>query len=195
MSRRYQLKQRAVRQEETRQRIIETAIRLNGTLGLSETTVTQIAEEAGVGRQTVYRHFRHEIELTRACSGLYFQRHPLPDPEPWREIKAPHERTLVGLRDSYAYHRRTEAMISRVLPDAGESPIMKPYHDHWHRATEVIVSAWRPGDRKRRLLEAAIGHAIVFPTWHSLVRGRGLTDEEAIRLMLRLTRSADGSEA
>ena len=183
MARRYELKRRAERQEETRRQIVEAALTLHGTLGMGQTTVTQIAELAGVGRQTIYRHFPDELALVRACSGRYWEQHPWPDPERWRVVADPQERLLLALQNSYAYHRRTEAMISMALAEAPDSPIMEPYHDQWGRAADVVSSAWRVRGRKRVLLRAAIGHAIVFPTWHSLVRDQGLKDEEAIRLM------------
>ena len=187
MSRPYELKRRAERQEETRRRIVEAAVTLHGSLGMSQTTITQIAELAGVGRQTVYRHFPDELALVRACSGLYCERNPFPDLEPWRAVADPHERLRLGLRESYAYHRRTEAMISRALADAGDSPILQSYHDHWQGAADVITSVWRVRGRERSFLRAAIGHAIVFPTWQSLVRDQGLTDRQAVELMHRLT--------
>jgi AcrR family transcriptional regulator len=188
MARRYELKRRARRQKETRRRIVEAAMALHETVGLARTTVTQIAERAGVGRLTVYRHFPDELALGWACSGLYWERNPLPDPEPWRAVEEPTERLKVALRKSYAYHRRTEEMIGGALADAADSPIMAPYHEHWRRAADVVASAWRLRGQKRQLQRAAIGHALVFPTWRSLVRDQGLTDKQAVELMLRLTR-------
>jgi AcrR family transcriptional regulator len=190
MSRRYQLRQRAERQEETRNRIVEAAVSLHGTVGVSHTTISRIAELAGVGRQTVYRHFPDELTLVRACSGLYWERHPLPDPDPWRAIADPHDRFRAGLRESYAYHRLTESMLGPNYALMAGHEIMRPYHAHWRRAAEVIASAWKHRTKRRDLVRAAIGHAIVFPTWRSLVRDQGLTDPEAIELMARLvTRS------
>jgi len=194
MSRRYELRRRAEQQEETRQRIVEAAVRLHGSVGLTATTVTRIAELAGVGRQTVYRHFPDELTLVKACSGHYWDENPFPDLEPWRAVADPDERLRLGLREAYAYHRRTEPMLSRVYAEAKDSPIMQGYHDHWRQGAEVIVSAWDVGDRERSLLRAAIGHAIVYPTWHSLVREQGLGDAEAVELMHRLTCECRGGE-
>src|SRR5213082_3810544 len=131
MPRTYQLKRRAERQDQTRQRIIEATIELHQTIGPAATTVSEIAERAQVGRVTVYRHFPDEPTLARACSGQYFERHPLPDPEHWQAIPDPVERLRTGLRETYAYHRATEAMITRVLADASYHPVVVPYHAHW----------------------------------------------------------------
>ena len=81
MPRPYELKRRAERQEETRRRIVEAAIELHQTVGPAATTISEIADRAGVGRVTVYRHFPDELTLARACSGRYFERHPAPDPD------------------------------------------------------------------------------------------------------------------
>lgn len=186
MPRRYQLKQRAERRDATRDRIVEAAVTLHGTVGIARTTISQIADRAGVGRQTVYRHFPDELSLVRACSGLYFDRHPLPDPGPWGAIADPRERFRTALRESYAYHRLTEPMIGQALAAMAGHPVMKGYREHWDRAVGVIAAAGRVRGRQRELVRAAIGHAIGFPTWRSLVRDQGLSDEEAADLMVRL---------
>src|ERR671918_294412 len=48
----YKLKKRAERQEETRLRIARATLELHETLGPSLTTISAIAERAGVGRPT-----------------------------------------------------------------------------------------------------------------------------------------------
>lgn len=187
MTRSYQLKRRAERQDQTRQRIIEAAIELHQTIGPTATTVSEIAERAEVGRVTVYRHFPDEPALARACSGQYFERHPLPDATGWQAISDPADRMRTGLRETYAYHRATEAMIARVLADARDHPVMAPYHAHWRHATDVLAEPWRERGRRRTLLRAGIALALSFNTWRTLIRERHLTDPRALELMLRLT--------
>jgi AcrR family transcriptional regulator len=67
----YKLKRRAERQEETRLRIARAAVELHGTVGPSKTTISALAEKAGVGRPTVYSHFPDELSLFKACSSLF----------------------------------------------------------------------------------------------------------------------------
>lgn len=186
MTRSYKLKQRGEAQNRTRQKIVEAAIELHQTKGLSATTMRDIAERAEVGRVTVYRHFPDEMALVSACSGAYFQRHPLPDPEPWRSVEDATERTRRGLREAYAFHRSTEAMMTRVYDEARDLPVMAPYHMHWQRAAAVLAEAWPAKGRQRVLRNAALAHALSFDTWRSLVRGQGLSDAQAVDLMLRL---------
>jgi AcrR family transcriptional regulator len=187
--RKYELNRRADTQAATRRRIVTAAIELHQAIGPAKTTVTEIAERAGVGRPTVYRHFPDEQALLLACSGQYWQDHPAPDPQAWRDIANPYERLRTALREAYAYHRRTEEMISRALADVGDKPVMQPYHDHWRRAAEVVASAWDASGTERRLLRAAVRHALDFTTWRSLVREQRLNDAEAIDLIARLVQA------
>jgi AcrR family transcriptional regulator len=194
MTRPYQLKRRAEHQEMTRRRIIEAAIELHQTIGPAATTISDIAERARVGRVTVYRHFPDELTLARACSGLYFERQPAPEPHRWRAIAEPHERLRVGLRETYAYHRATERMMTHVLADARDHPVVAPYHAHWEHAADVLASAWRLRGRRRAVLRAAIALALSFDSWRTLVREQQLTDEQAVELMLRLTRDCEAEQ-
>src|SRR5919198_6303081 len=90
-TRRYRKRLRAEQEQQTRQAITEAAVKLHGTVGPARTTVSAIAEEAGVQRATVYRHFPDEPSLFRACSGHYMAMHPPPDPSHWLEIADPAE--------------------------------------------------------------------------------------------------------
>jgi AcrR family transcriptional regulator len=188
MPRSYQLKRRAERQDQTRQRIIDAAIELHQTVGPNATTMSDIADRAQVGRVTVYRHFPDEPALARACSGKYFERHPAPDSKRWQAIADPGERLRVALGETYAYHRTTQAMMSHVLADARDHPVMAPYHAHWARAADILVAPWRARDRRRELLRAGIALALTFDTWRTLTRDQQLSDEQAVELVLRLVR-------
>jgi len=186
VSRPYTLKRRAERQDETRQRIVDAAIELHQTIGPTATTISEIAQRAGVGRVTVYRHFPDELTLARACSGQYFERHPAPDPEEWRSIAEPEERLRHALCETYAYHRATQRMISHVLADARGHAVMAPYHEHWRRAVDVLLEPWPACGRQRTALRAAIALALGFDTWRTLSEEHGLSDRRAAELMLRL---------
>jgi AcrR family transcriptional regulator len=190
MARPYQLKQRAERQDQTRQRIVEAAIELHQTIGPAATTVTDVAERAGVGRVTVYRHFPSELALAQACSGHYFEGHPAPDTERWLAIPDADERLRAALEETYAYHRTTEAMMTHVLADARDHEVMKPYHAYWQQAVEVLLAPWKARGRRRAQLRAGIALALSFDTWRTLVRDQGLTDDQAIDLVQRLCADA-----
>src|SRR3982750_3841889 len=87
--RRYEKRARAAQEEATRQRVIDAAIGLHGTVGPARTTISAIAERAGVRRATVYRHFPDERSLFLGCSGAWRERHPVPGPAAWSAIDDP----------------------------------------------------------------------------------------------------------
>jgi AcrR family transcriptional regulator len=190
VTRPYRLKRRAEMRGETRRRIVDAAIELHETVGPAATSFSDIAERAGVGRVTVYRHFPDEASLLGACSGHYYEQHPLPDPERWRAIADPEERLREGLRETYAYHAATREMHSRALRDRGGDPVMAPYHEHWARAAEVLAAGWRARGRRGKLLRAAIALALSFGTWRTLVDEQGLDDDQAVEVAMRLAHEA-----
>lgn len=201
MARRYELRQRARRQEATRQRIVEATVAMHEELGLLRTTITDIAERAGVERATVYRHFPDEHSLFAACTGHYFAQHPLPAPDPWRATADPAQRLGGALTEIYAYHRSTERMISRTSPDIPDSPAMQevasPIMAYWERVRDVLAEGWGTSEEQRGLVAAAVGHAIAFFTWQSLVREQHLDDAQAVEMMVTMVRclACEGSPA
>src|SRR5919199_969814 len=88
----YRKKKRAELEAETRLRITESAVELHGTLGPSRTSMSAVAEKAGVRRSTLYRHFPDEDALFAACSAHWAAENPLPDIGAWGEIESPDER-------------------------------------------------------------------------------------------------------
>ena len=190
MSRRYELKRRAQQQDQTRQRIVDATIELHQAIGAAQTTISDIAKRAGVGRVTVYRHFPSEEALFAACSGHYFSQHPFPDIGSWEQIIDPRERMRQGLRESYAWHDENRAMIQMALAEARDLPIMAPYHGFWDAAAETLTTAWGIRGRRRANLKATIAIALSFDTHRTLTREQHLASEQAVELMTRLAETA-----
>ncbi len=183
--RQYRLKKRAESQAETRQRIVDATIELHQTKGPTATSMADVAKQAGVGKVTVYRHFPDEPTLSRACSGQYFERHPPPDPGAWMSVADPLERLRHGLNVAYAYHAETQQMMTRILADARDHPVMQPYHALWQAAAGIILEAWLPRDDETAL-RAGLVLALSFDTWRTLVQEQGLAQDEAGAVMERL---------
>jgi AcrR family transcriptional regulator len=188
MGRKYELKKRAERQQETRRRIVEAAVELHGTIGPARTTVSAIAERAGVQRHTYYRHFPDERSLGLACSGLYMRTNPMPDPEPWREIDDLEQRLRHGLGALYAYYERNEPMLSNVTRDAELDPVVAEIgRMRMDPPLGAIRAVLANGRRSKRLL-ALLDVALAFSTWRTLVRDSGLSRKEAVETMVAAIR-------
>ena len=194
----YELKRRAERQEETRLRIARATLELHESLGPSKTSISAIAERAGVGRPTVYSHFPDELSLGKACSALDLSENPPPNPEAWARISDPERRLRTALAEVYAYFSRRERLLANVLRDAEREweakphvrEIMEPLVEHWERMKATLAAGWKDGKDHPQPLPGAIGLALDFETWHSLVRKQGLSDEQALDIMVGMVRWA-----
>jgi len=185
MKRRYELKERARRQAETRRRIVEAAVDLHTSVGPARTTVSAIAERAGVQRHTVYAHFPDDRALFRACSAHWGEQHPRPDPLRWLEVDAPEERLRGMLLDLYAWYEEVEADLAVLLRDATLVPAHSEALAEAAEATAALVGAAARGWPRHKVVRAAIAHAAEFETWRSLVRGQGLSRKQAVDAMMR----------
>jgi AcrR family transcriptional regulator len=197
----YELKKRAEKQEETRLRIVRATLELHESVGPALTTRSAIAERAGVTRPTVYSHFPDDLSLGKACSSLGLSENPLPDPGRWEEISDPEKRLRSALSDLYSYFRRRERLWANILRDqellyASNDPealeaaaqIMGPILLHWDRMKETIASGWGPSEEIPQVLLGAIGFALDFQAWRAMVRTQGMSDEQAIELMVGMVR-------
>lgn len=163
---------RAAGEEETRQRIVAAMVALHEEVGPARTTVSAIAERAGVERLTVYRHFPDEPSMLRACSTHWNALHPPPpvaiDP---KDSLGSCRRMLARL---YAWYRSNAAMLTQVYGDmrriAFLSEVMAPFDDYLDDLAARLEGAW-PRRSARRV--ATIRHALEFSTWTSLDRITG----------------------
>lgn len=197
MTRRYELNQRAASQTATRERIVEATVELHDSVGPARTTISAIAERAGVQRLTVYRHFPDERSLFSACAGHWTAEFPVPDPSAWAAVGDPEERLRIALGEIYAFFRTTEGMTGNLLRDLPDSPVLQevaaPFIAYWDTVREVLGRGWNARGAKRRLLRAVIGHAIEFETWRSLTRRERLEDRQAAEAMVSLARAVQSS--
>ena len=152
---------------------------LHEEVGPARTTVSAIADRAGVQRLTVYRHFPEEREMLRACSTRWAELHPLP-------AMAPDARSPAGaLRELYAWYRDNAGMLTNVYRDAETMPGVKDVMRGMERELDELATridracGRRSADRHR-----TIRHAVSFGTWQSL---SALTrdDRKAADLALR----------
>lgn len=182
--RKYTLGRRAEAQAETRRRIVEAAVELHSTVGPASTTVSMIAEKAGVQRHTFYAHFPDERSMLMACSGHVMEQDPLPGPEPWRAHSAPDKRLEAGLQAIYEWFDRNADVIGNVLRDSEQNAVvaeinilrMGPSLAAYHEVLGEDLSA-----KQRAMLPLALSYY----TWRTLTREAGLSQKAAAVAMTR----------
>jgi AcrR family transcriptional regulator len=181
--------------EATRRRIVEAVVELHEEVGPARTTVSAVAERAGVQRLTVYRHFPDEAALIGACSAHWASLHPLPDAAEWAGLADPEARLEGALQSVYGYFRRGAPMLRQVLADEAAVPalgaVVAPYHAWFGELAGQLSAGWGVKGEAQRVLRAAIGHALRFETWASLA-AKGLTDAQAVDLLSALVVHAAG---
>jgi len=184
MVRRYKLKERARAQEETRARIVKATVALHESVGLRATTISAIAERAGVERLTVYRHFPNEAALLKACSSHWFAQNPAPDPSQWEIISVPRERVREALVRLYGYFRGARRMLTSVYRDEPfltiKSPL-EPFREYLNGVADTLSKQYGKAST-RGGVAATLRHAVQFETWRSFAE-LGLSDTATVDLV------------
>lgn len=182
MARGYTLHKRAEQQAQTRQRIVDAAVELHGTVGPARTSLSMVADKAGVQRNTLYAHFPDERSLLMACSGHSLERDPPPDAADWRGVSGG-ERLRVGLSAVYGWFGDNAQLLACVLRDA----------EHYAPVREIsalrygpVIGAWHEvlGEGLSGPQLAMLHLALGFHTWRALVAEAGLSDEAAVESMV-----------
>jgi AcrR family transcriptional regulator len=186
----YQLKRRAERQEQTRQRIVDAAIALHTTVGPARTTVSAIAERAGVQRHTFYSHFPDERSLGLACSACHVERHPLPDAAAWRSVDDPERRLRRGFGELYAYYARHGEGLAPILRDAESHALTRElielrFGPAFDRMREVLAEPFQARGARRTRLVAMLNLFLHLHTWQMLARTT--TTAQAVEAAVRAT--------
>jgi AcrR family transcriptional regulator len=178
--RKYELKERATKLAATRRRIVAATVGLHEEVGPSRTTISAIAERAGVSRPTVYSQLPDESALFAACAEQFAEHHPAPDLDALDLAET--------LRALYAYYRSNARMLANTYRDAQLLPALDLVLGEWrgylNATRDRLSDALGPSSR------APIGHALAFSTWHSLAREQGIDDDRAVALMLSFVEAA-----
>lgn len=190
MARTYTLKRRAEQAADTRLKIAEAAVQLHGTLGPARTTLSMIAERAGVQRNTLYAHFPDERSLFQACSGLFMERSAPPAAADWLAQAPGGDRLRTGLKAVYGWYGRNAQVMACVLRDAEYHDMTRetseatfgPLVAQWHEVLGAGLSGAQPA-----LLHLALG----FHSWRALAAEAGLGDDAAAEVMARAIEGAE----
>jgi AcrR family transcriptional regulator len=184
------MQRRAESQDRTRRRITESAVALHGSVGPSRTSMSAVAAHAGVRRSTLYRHFPDEAALFDACTAHWAAANPLPDIASWLSIADVDGRLAVALGELYRFYGRNELMLDNLFRDEATVALVKErfaaVRGYFEAAREALMQGRKLRGARLVRTRAAVGHAIAFSSWKSLVRDQHLDDSEAVELMRRM---------
>lgn len=185
----YEKRRRAESEQETRRRITVATMELHRSVGPARTTISAIAQRAGVQRTTVYRHFPEDADLFAACSAHWLGLHPYPALDPWTAIPDPKQRTRTALGELYAYYRTVEPTLANVRRDAQLLPalarVLAGGTRYFDAVEEILAASW---DGDATLRRAALAVALDFATWQTL--SKRLSDCDAAAVMTRMVACA-----
>jgi hypothetical protein len=119
---------------------------------------------------------------------------PPPNVHDWSEIADPADRTETALRELYTFYGRTHGMYESLFRDETLVPSvrrrLRDFHGYLRVAQDVLMAGRKLRGRAADRTRAAIGHAVAFSTWRSLIEEQRLPLDEAVALMCRLVRDA-----
>ena len=182
-TRKYNMKRRAENQAETRQRIVEAAFDLHGILGPSRTTISKVAERAGVQRQTLYAHFPDERSLFLACSAHHLTIDTPPDPASWSDVVQLKDRLERALGEIYSWYERNAHVTGAVLRDAEIDDTLR---EVVQMRLAPIFEAWSASlsdGTKDPQATALLTLALSFYTWRTMALDAGLDSAAAAKVM------------
>jgi AcrR family transcriptional regulator len=175
--------------DETRQRITEATVRLHTTIGPAHTSIAGVAEEAGVTRLTVYRHFADLDELFEACRAHWVAQNPRPDVTAWTamaDLPARAERAFRELYAWYGDHADELAPIYRDWEAMPRSSQARTAASNQELADALVDGFADSSSENGRVLAAVARHLTDFSTWRSLVAHQGLDQATAVKTAVRL---------
>lgn len=189
------MRRRAELVEETRLRITEAAVRLHTTVGPSNTSISTVADAAGVTRLTVYRHFADLDELFDACRRHWYVLNPPPDAANWKTIPNLEERARRAFSDLYGWFRDHCDELFPIYRDMGSMPqsTQDQIRAQWAAVADALLEGIDVPPTTRRPLRAVAGHLLSLMTWRSLAVDQGLGPDEAVELAVRLLCSTAGT--
>lgn len=180
----YRMQRRAEHVDHTRLRITEAAVRLHTTIGPANTTIAGIADEAGVTRLTVYRHFANADAVFNACMGHWSALHPAPDPAAWRAVPELASRIRLALTEISRWYEEVADDLAPIERDVDVLPASARDRRN-ARSGAWIAAILGDAPDPAGTLRAVVGHVVSVGTWRSLVRDQGLAPTSAVELEVR----------
>lgn len=189
MPRQYHSKRREVAAARTRQSIVEAAVKLHG---LGVTTLSAVADEAGVSLPTVNKYFPTRDDLFGACTKHMAENLDYVAPDDLAAIEDPVERLRATVRQIYSLHEQTlgHAWTGYTLED--ESPVMAKAVADYEDLVDMLAGPILDGQVTQPVMRDFIRGLLHPLTYRELRLKRGLTFDEVVEHMVLTLRKLLG---
>jgi AcrR family transcriptional regulator len=186
--RKYTMAKRATSVEQTRRRIIEATVAAHRDLGIQATSWDEIADRAGVGVGTVYRHFPSLAELLPACGEIVADTLALPTAEEAEELfrgaRSARQRIQRLVAAVFGAYERGAPFIWNIRRERQDLPDLEPYHHSVEGSLDTLTcQALAPLSASPR--RVAIVRALTDVATWSAIRSR-FSAKEAIQITASL---------
>jgi AcrR family transcriptional regulator len=141
----YRLGRRAETTGETRRRLVEATFQLHSERGIADTSMTDIAERAGVSVGTVYHHFPSYADAIMACGAYTAEHAPAPTTELLEGVASRQERIKRAVHALFDYYERVPALES-VRRDRHLAPALDAFtREELRNRRKLAAKAVGPG--------------------------------------------------
>lgn len=149
-----------------------------------------VAEEAGVTRLTLYRHFPTMETLFGACMSHWRGIHPPPDPQAWLSISPFERRVRRAVTDLYRWYDENGDDLYPLYRDAAFTPAttQRARTANTTLMVDAVLSGPEVGSASRRR-RAVVGHVLGFWAWRSLRVEQQLSRAEAVNVAAHMVLS------
>ena len=104
----------------------------------------------------------------------------------------------MGLAGLYGYYSDNEAILVRGLDAVPTNPALaaalEPNFEGLRVLARILATGWPVDARPGSILAGALGHAVHLATWRSLREVQGLSNGQAVRLMVGMVLAAIEAE-
>ena len=182
IKRTYNSRRRVESATQTRQAIIEAAVRMHGE-GI--TTLSAVADEAGVSLPTLNKYFPTREALFDACTSHVAQNLQFLSPDTLRAMDDPGERLRHVVQESFRLHEETFGQVWTGYKLEDESPVLAQATAEYEQVIAALVDtlsydqAVGDPDTVSRFVRAALSPL----TYRALRLKNGLSREEAVNHM------------
>jgi AcrR family transcriptional regulator len=181
MPRQYNSERREAAAAQTRQAIVEATVKLHG-LGI--TTLSAVADEAGVSLPTVNKYFPTREDLFGACTKHMAESLDYVAPDELAAIRDPAERVYATVRQIFSLHEQTfgQSWTGYTLED--ESPVMAKAMDDYEVLIETLADVLLNGQTNQTLSKEFVRGLLNPLTYRALRLKQGLSLDEAVEQMV-----------